>query len=176
MNKTRSMIALLVFGGVCSCATTSPTNDRDAVTVAAAGTTSSDTTASVFDAKLAASLGADDYGMKSYVMVVLNTGPEDARITDKEVRSNLFAGHFANMAKLAKAGKLVMAGPFMDGPPKRGLFIFDVATIEEAEALVNTDPTVIAGVFEYEMTKLYASAALLKINEIHESIQKVGIN
>ena len=108
----------------------------------------------IYDKQLAIELGADEYGMKSYVMVVLNTGPNDAVVTDKKEREKLFAGHFSNMDRLAEEGKLVFAGPFIDGKPKRGLYIFAVESIEEAEELVNTDPTVQAGIFEFEMTKL----------------------
>jgi len=57
----------------------------------------------------------------------------------------------------------------------RGLFILNVKTIEEAEDLVKTDPAVKAGIFVYEMTKLYASAALMQVNEIHGKIQKTKI-
>ena len=127
-----------------------------------------------FDEKLAKRLGADEYGMRSYVYVLLKTGK--AQIEDKTERDKLFAGHFENMGKLAKQGKLVMAGPFSD--PKgvmRGMFIFNVATIEEAKLLVETDPAVKAGIFDYELTKLYSSAALMMINEIHEKLQKTSI-
>lgn len=126
-----------------------------------------------FDAELAKELGADDYGMKSYVFCVLKTGK--AKIEDEQERNEIFRGHFANMKQLAKDKKLVVAGPFMEGEPKRGLYIFNVATIEEATELVKTDPAVEAGIFEFELTKLYCSAALMKINEIHESIQKTKI-
>lgn len=129
---------------------------------------------SKYDANLAQKLGADQYGMKSYVMVILKTGPNDSQISDKEERGKLFAGHFSNMGRLANEGKLVFAGP-LDGKPKRGLFIFAVKTIEEAEALVKTDPTVKAGIFVYDMTKLYGSAALMKVNEIHKKLQKTAI-
>jgi uncharacterized protein YciI len=129
-------------------------------------------TRDIYDKQLAAELGADDYGMKSYVMVVLNTGPNDAVVTDKKEREKLFAGHFSNMDRLAEEGKLVFAGPFIDGKPKRGLYIFAVKSIEEAEALVKTDPTVEAGIFIYEMTKLYGSAALMQVAETHKKITK----
>ena len=129
-----------------------------------------------YDAKLAEKLGADQYGMKSYVMIVLKTGPNDSKITDKAQRGDLFKGHFANMTRLAKEGKLVFAGPFIDGRPKRGLWILAVETVAEAEKLIKTDPTVSAGVFVYEMTKLYGSAALMQVGEIHERIQKTSVN
>ncbi len=126
-----------------------------------------------YDEALAAELGADEYGMKSYVFVLLKTGK--TKIEDPDKSKEVFAGHFANMSRLSKEGKLVLAGPFEDGGPKRGLFILNVATIEEAEELVKTDPGVIAGVFDYELTKLYCSAALMKISEIHATVQKKKI-
>jgi len=124
-----------------------------------------------YNAELAKKLGADAYGMKSYVLVILKTGPNDKNITDEKERSELFKGHFANMNRLAKESKLVLAGPLMEDKPKRGLLIFNVKTIEEAEALVNTDPAVKAGVFDYDMTKYYGTAALMQISEIHETLQ-----
>lgn len=126
-----------------------------------------------FNAELAKNLGPDDYGMRSYVFCTLKTGK--TKIEDPEKSKEIFAGHFANMGRLAKQKKLVLAGPFVEGAPKRGLYIFNVTTIEEAEQLVKTDPAVQAGVFEYELTKLYCSAALMQINEIHGSIQKTKI-
>ncbi len=126
-----------------------------------------------FDAELAKELGADDYGMRSYVFVVLKTGP--ANISDQTLRKTIFAGHFANMARLSKQGKLVLAGPFIDGGNKRGLYIFNLETIEQAKLIVASDPAVKAGIFIAEYTKYYGSAALMKINQLHASIQKTKI-
>ena len=126
-----------------------------------------------YDAALAEELGADEYGMKSYVFVTLKTG--EVKIEDENKSKEIFAGHFANMSRLAKEGKLVLAGPLIDGRPKRGIYIFNVTTIKEAEEIVKTDPAVKAGVFDYELTKLYCSAALMKINAIHGTIQKTQI-
>ena len=128
---------------------------------------------SAYDPELAAALGADEYGMRSYVLVTLVTG--EVEIADEQRLSEVFAGHFANMSRLAEEGKLVLAGPLIDARPKRGIFIFNVTTIEEAEKLVQTDPAVKAGVLAYELTSLYSSAALMKINEIHHSIQKTRV-
>ncbi len=125
-----------------------------------------------YDAELAEALGADPYGMHSYVFVTIKTGPNDAKITNEKERAELFAGHFANMKKLAEDGKLVLAGPFVESPPLRGLFIFDVDTIEEAKELVTGDPAVTSGVFELEFSKYYGSAALKKVNEIHATLQE----
>ncbi|NOX83485.1 MAG: hypothetical protein GXP06_10970 [Alphaproteobacteria bacterium] len=126
-----------------------------------------------YDELLAEQLGADEYGMRLYVFVVLSTGP--AIITDENHRKEIFAGHFSNMGRLATEGKLVLAGPFIEGGKKRGLYIFNQATIEEAEALVSTDPAVVAGIFTAEYTKFYGSAALVELNKIHKKIQKTKI-
>ncbi|GGX63475.1 hypothetical protein GCM10011309_11830 [Litorimonas cladophorae] len=130
---------------------------------------------SEFDADLAAELGADEYGMKSYVLVVLKTGPMDAEITDAAKRAEIFKGHFANMKTLAEAQQLVLSGPFIEGGDKRGLYIFNVPTIAEAEALVQSDPAVAAGVFVPEFTKYYGSAALMQTQALHKVIQKTKI-
>lgn len=128
--------------------------------------------ATEYNEELAIELGADDYGMKSYVLVILQTGEKDSEITDKETRGEYFKGHFANMKRLAEEGKLVLAGPLAENAPNRGLFILNVESLEEAEELVKTDPAVKAGIFTYSLSKYYGSAALLKVNELHKSIQK----
>jgi uncharacterized protein YciI len=125
-----------------------------------------------YDADLAKKLGADERGMKMYVMCILKTGPKDAEIKGKE-REDIFAGHFANIGRLAGEGKLAIAGPFEKNDKAfRGLYIFNVPTIEEAEKLVVLDPAVKAGVFVPDMTLWYGSAALMSINETHKKIQK----
>lgn len=125
-----------------------------------------------FDADLAKRLGGDERGMKMYVLCLLKTGPKDAEIKGKE-RQDIFAGHFANISRLAGEGKLAVAGPF-DNNDKgwRGLYIFNVATIEEAEKLVVLDPAVRAGVFVPELVRWYGSAAMMVVTEAHKKIQK----
>lgn len=131
--------------------------------------------APTYNAALAQELGADEYGMRNYVFATLLTGPNDANITDEEERNALFRGHFAMINRLAEEGKLVLAGPFMEARPKRGLYIFNVETIAEAEALIETDPSIKAGVFEVELSKYYGSAALVELNDIHATIQKAKV-
>jgi uncharacterized protein YciI len=126
-----------------------------------------------YDAELAKRLGGDDMGMKSYVVAILKTGPNDATITDKAKRDELFKGHFGMINRLAKEGKLVMAGPFNDDKRiYRGLYVFNVATIEEATKLTETDPSIKAGIFQPEFIKWYGSAGLMMMNEIYEKISK----
>jgi uncharacterized protein YciI len=54
-------------------------------------------------------------------------------------------GHMANINKLAEMKKLVAAGPFGDNGRLRGIFVFRVASLDEAKALTATDPAVQAG-------------------------------
>ena len=125
-----------------------------------------------FDPELAKKLGADERGMKMYVLCILKTGPKDAEIQGEE-RKKIFAGHFENIGKLADEGKLAVAGPFGKNDKSwRGLYIFNVTTIEEAEKLVTLDPAVKAGVFVPEMTLWYGSAAMMVINDTHKRIEK----
>lgn len=128
-----------------------------------------------YDAALAEKLGADDLGMRSYVLAILKTGPEDAAITGKDARAALFAGHFSNMARLAEEGKLVLAGPLGGEDGRRGLFILNTPDIETAKTWVATDPTIEAGIFTVDYSKYYGSAALMQVNEVHAVIQKKAI-
>ncbi|MCB0706740.1 MAG: hypothetical protein KDC34_15600 [Saprospiraceae bacterium] len=124
----------------------------------------------LYDAALAAKLGADEYGMKSYVMAFLKAGPN--RSQDSLEAARLQSAHLANISRMAKAGDLVMAGPFMDDGAVRGIYIFDVETVEEAEALTSTDPAIQAGRLVMELHPWYGSAALVELNTRHQQIQK----
>ncbi|MFT3979397.1 MAG: YciI family protein [Ferruginibacter sp.] len=126
-----------------------------------------------YDSVLAKKYGADDYGMKQYVMVFLVTGK--AEVKEKAKRDSLFAGHMANIGRLAKEGKLAMAGPFGKNDINyRGVFIFNTASVDDAKAMVSTDPAVAAGIFDAVYIPWYGSAALMEVNELHEKIQKVS--
>jgi len=125
-----------------------------------------------YDAELAKRLGADKMGMRSYVLVILKTGPK--RIPDGPERKEMFQGHFANMSRLAKEGKLVVAGPLDGVDGWRGLYIFNTADIEEAKRWTETDPVIIKGEMIGEYHKYYGSAALMMVNEIHEKVAETS--
>jgi uncharacterized protein YciI len=66
-----------------------------------------------------------------------------------------------NIKRLVDEGKLVVAGPLgKNDNTYRGIFILDVATIEEAQSLLQTDPAVKEGLLDAELYKWYGSAAL----------------
>lgn len=143
---------------------------------AAAPTTCPPTTAAAakgFDAERAKRLGADEYGMKTYVIAFLYRGPN--RPTDPEEAKKLMRAHLDNIGRLATDGKLMVAGPMGDDTDLRGIYVFDVATIAEAEALTKTDPAIQAGSLRMELHPWYGSAALGEVPAIHESIAKTKI-
>jgi len=124
-----------------------------------------------FDAELAKKVGSDDYGMKSYVFVILKTGTNTT--TDKKYIDSCFMGHMSNMDVLVKKDQLVVAGPFQKNDKTyRGLFILNVATIEEAKKILATDPAVDAGLLDYEVYGWYGSAALSEYLEASDKIWK----
>lgn len=125
-----------------------------------------------FNQELATSLGADQYGMKAYTMVMLMTGP--VKIEDKVKMGELMKAHLANIGKLADEGKIIVAGPFLEKNKEnyRGMFIFNTRSKEEAEQWVKTDPAVEAGVFSYELLPWYGSAALPLYLKHHKEITK----
>lgn len=125
-----------------------------------------------YDAALAEKLGADEYGMKSYVLVILKTGSNTN--ADPEFRNRCFRSHFENMTKMAEEGKLVVAGPIGTNElTYRGIFILNVATFEEAKELLKGDETVANGIFDVELFNWYGSAALSEYLPASEKIWKV---
>ena len=139
--------------------------------VNAAETGSTATTHAVpgHDAALAQQLGADERGMRRYVLVILKTGP--TRVADGPERDAMFAGHFANMAAWSAAGKLVLAGPFLqDAEGWRGLYVFAVADRDEARALAESDPVVRMGEMVAEYHDWYGTAALMQVPVLHEAL------
>ena len=123
------------------------------------------------DSLLAMQLGADDYGMKTYVLALLKQGPRRLMI-DSVTATYLQKAHMSNITRLADEGKLVAAGPFTDNTDLKGIYIFDVKTIEEAQKLCETDPAIKAGSLIMELHTWYGSAAMMQIPAIHYKIAK----
>ena len=122
---------------------------------------------SKYNKALAQKLGGDKNGMKQYIFVFLKRG--QTKFEDKE-RAALLKGHMETIDRLAKYGKLVLAGPFGDDKDVRGIYIFDVRSVEEAQKLVESDPSIKAGLFQVEMRPWWGTAALLEIVRIHDEI------
>lgn len=126
-----------------------------------------------YDAALAQRLGADERGMHKYVIAFLKQGPN--RPKTPEEGKQLMQAHLANIVRLADEGSLVIAGPFLDNGPLRGIYIFKVETVEEARALTTTDPAIQSGSLEMDLHPWYGSAALQEVNGLHKRVQKKSV-
>jgi len=130
-------------------------------------------TPAVYDSSFAKALQADQYGMHPYVMAFLKKGPN--RDQDSTTAAQLQKAHLDNIIRMAEAGKLVLAGPFLDNEEVRGIYIFNVATVEEAQALTSTDPAIQAGRLAMELHPWYGSATLPLINPLHKRLEKTSV-
>jgi uncharacterized protein len=126
-----------------------------------------------YDSARAVEYGADEYGMKKYVMAFLKRGPN--RSQDSTTAARLQNAHLQNIQRMAEAGKLVLAGPFFGDGDLRGIYIFDVENIEEAEKLTSSDPAIQAGRLKMELLEWYGPAGLHAVGEINETLTKKNI-
>lgn len=126
-----------------------------------------------YDSVLAKKFDADDYGMKKYILVILKTGSNTTE--DQKIKDSLFAGHMANINRLVKINKMVVAGPMVKNEKTyRGIFILDVKTLEEASTLLATDPAIKEKLLESELYQWYGSAALPAYLDASDKIWKLG--
>ena len=124
-----------------------------------------------YDEKLANQLGADEYGMKNYVLVLLHTGK--ANISDKEYFEKCFQSHFDQIEKLKSEGKLIVSGPISSNPNAlRGLLILDTESVEEAVLLLKNDLVIRENILEASYYHWYGSAALPESVKISDKIWK----
>ena len=126
-----------------------------------------------FNSAIAKKLNADQYGMSKYIMALLKKGP--IRNQDSVSVEKLQKAHLENISRLSKEGKLLLTGPFLEDDDLRGIYIFNVETIEEAKSLAESDPAIKAGRLVMEFYPWYGTAALKQLSELHESISKLDI-
>src|SRR6476620_1612144 len=124
-----------------------------------------------YDSTLAKKLGADQIGMKMYVLAILKSGTATG-LTQPQ-RDSIFAGHMKNINRLANEGKLLTAGPLEKNSQNyRGIYVFNVSTLEEGKQLVATDPAVQAKALDFDLFLWYGTAALIELPDIHKHIHK----
>lgn len=125
-----------------------------------------------YDPELAQKLGGDDYGMKSYVLVILKTGTNQT--TDRTFINESFRGHMENINRLVDDGKLTVAGPLgQNDNTYRGIFILNVTTFEEAERLLQNDAAIKEGLLDYDLYNWYGSAALPEYLDASDKIWRI---
>src|SRR6187399_940188 len=84
---------------------------------------------------------------KTYTLIFLNKKTEPEKLPKEQV-DKIMEGHMANINRLAKEGKLLVAGPFEGGG---GMFILNTTSVEEAKGWLSTDPGVQANRWNIEM-------------------------
>jgi len=132
---------------------------------------SAQTTNPNYDSTLAIKLGADDYGMKRYTLVILKTGKNNT--DDKEFINECFRGHLDNINRLVKEDKLILAGPLgKNDNSYRGIFILTTGDLEEAKELLNSDPAIRENLLDVELFNWYGSAALPEYLDASDKIWK----
>jgi uncharacterized protein YciI len=87
--------------------------------------------------------------MKRFWLVLLKKGPN--RNQDSISAEKIQAAHLANISRLAKEGKIIMAGPIGVEAELRGIFLMNCNDSLEVQQFVNTDTAVITGrlIMEY---------------------------
>lgn len=125
-----------------------------------------------YNDSLAQQLGADEFGMKTYYFVLLQSGRKET--TDDPFVQECFKGHLNNINRLVKENKIIIAGPFgKNDIDFRGLFIFNNCTsVKEVEELLETDPAIKNGFLKPTIIPWYGSAALPTYLQFDEQIWK----
>lgn len=94
--------------------------------------------------------------MTTYFVGFLYRGPKWTPETTPET-TRIQEGHMANIRRMGEAGKLLVAGPFSDDGALRGMYVFKVDSMAEAEKLVRSDPAVQAGRLRFELHPWFAA-------------------
>lgn len=102
--------------------------------------------------------------MRGYWMGVIKRGPKYAEERSEAEAAAIQKAHLDRIGEIAAEGKMILAGPF--GPqegvddPLIGLFLYTVATREEAEALAASDPAVAAGRLRVEIVEWWGVSGI----------------
>lgn len=167
MIKNKVKFQLLLFISIatisCGCLVPEKTKSADA--------DSTQVSNKEVDNSLAIQLGEDNFGMKNYIMAYLKKGRKRWMI-DSATANKLHKEHLENFKRLADEGKVINIGTFQENTDYKGIYIFNVKTIEEAQTISGTDPAIRAESLALEFHSWYGSAALLKVPEIHAKLVK----
>jgi len=126
-----------------------------------------------YDSILAKKLGADEYGMKRFILVILKTGSNET--TDKLFIDSCFTGHMKNIGRMVEQGQLIVAGPIAKNENSyRGIFILNVKDMDEAKEILLSDPAIKENLLEPDLYYWYGSAALPEYLETSYKIRKMN--
>jgi len=108
---------------------------------------------------LALPVCAQDVPMRFYVMAILEKGPNWTKEVTPEAKE-LLKGHMENIQKMAKDGRLILAGPLADAGDAAGIFVFDTAKVEDARKWCDDDPAIKAGRFQVKLWRWYSAKGI----------------
>jgi len=97
--------------------------------------------------------------MMVYYLVLLYRGPSWTPEETPATRQ-LQEDHMANIRRLAKEGKLILAGPFEEDTDLRGLFLLKAASLQEAQELCQSDPAIKASRLRAEIHSWWGPAGI----------------
>lgn len=86
---------------------------------------------------------------KEYCLFLYKSGP--SRNQPREEAKKIQTEHLLYLFKLRSSGKLILNGPVLSEGELRGIGIFDTKDINEAAALLGSDPAVCSGRLRYEI-------------------------
>ena len=127
--KTILVIVLTIF--VCSCNDKAPNSPEQ-----------SDSTITTQDT-------TQKFQMKQYWLVFLFKGAH--RDQDSVAAAMIQESHTKNIDRLAKMGKIVLAGPMGYDKDLRGIFIMDCKDSTEAAYYIKTDTAIVTGRLRFEI-------------------------
>ncbi len=94
----------------------------------------------------ALSLAAHAAELTKYYVAFLHKGPAfAAEPAGSPARQQLHKDHVAYIERMTGEGKLVAYGPFQDAGDLRGMYVFKAASLEEARAWAESEPSVKTG-------------------------------
>lgn len=104
------------------------------------------------------------------VFVFLHHRTDKAELPKKQLDS-IMGGHMANIEKMAKDGRLLVAGPFEGAG---GIFIFNASSVNEVKQWLNDDPGVRANRWNIEIQPYHWRIGLPRLAK--EPIEMVQYN
>ena len=120
------------------------------------------------DTALIKQLGADEYGMKHYALVFLKPG--QTQQTDPHQAAEIQKQHLKYLKNLMNEGTMLILGPVMEEAGISGICIYN-CDATEATKLAEADPGVKFSELIIEVHPWYSSAAIMKVPEIHKTIE-----
>ena len=123
-----------------------------------------------------------DQKLVQFQMAIMKKGPK-WNTTKADDRNAIMQQHLANVLSLLDSGKAVIAGPFGDDTELGGIFILRAASTAEAQAWIDADPSVKAGLLVAETHPWWsediykkARTAPLKFEKLYFGFLKKGPN